>query len=242
MFYAVFEIRNLSLYVQLRIIRLPLCIIAREGIKVKKIIVIFILSVFMSACLESTSPPNPQPQFINGTPLQAAATVVQAIQQLQDGTGGLTPFINLFDSGGVRFSPYYYINNTDRVVNATEFQSDFILQNPPLRLWGTYDGSGDPINLNIRDYFSKFVWDYPYHTNATVTLINSNNDFNSQGNLINNMLSFYPLSQYRIVEYYQPGTNPANGGMDWSSLMVVLKNQGNNQWSLVGLVHGSWTI
>jgi len=204
---------------------------------------------FLGACSGSSSTPTtpttptpPSPQFINGTPLQAANTVVQAISQLQTDGTGLTPFIKMFDSDGVRFSADYFIENNDRVLTASEFEGEYSLQNPPDQLWGFQDGSGDPININIHDYFSRYVWNYPYDNNATVTLINNSNDFHSQGNLINNMLSFYNSSQYRIVEYYQAGTDPSYGGMDWTSLMIVLKSQGANQWSLVGIVHGAWTI
>lgn len=196
----------------------------------------------MGACT-APAPANPtSPAVISGTPLQAANTVVQAIAGIS-GSGGLAPFTNLFDPAGVRFSPYYRVEASDLTLTGTAFQSDFILQNPPLKTWGTQDGSGDPITLHIRDYFNRYVWDFPYHNNATVTLISSNSDFLSQGNLINNLLTSYPMPQYRIVEYHQPGTNPAYNGMDWTSLMVILKDAGGgNQWTLVGLAHGSWTI
>ena len=207
-----------------------------------KAIFLALVMSLLGAC-GNVPPTPPTPPVITGTPLQAATTVVQAINQLQNGTGGLTPFTDLFDPAGVRFSPYYRVEATDQILTATAYESDFILQNPPLKTWGTQDGSGDPISLNIHDYFSRYVWDFPYHSNATVTLINSNSDFLSQGNLINNLLASYPAPQYRIVEYHQPGINPSYNGMDWTSLMVVLKDAGGgNQWTLVGLAHGSWTI
>jgi hypothetical protein len=203
---------------------------------------LLLLGTFLLAACPATTPSTPAPAGINGTPLQAAHTVVQAMAGIGGG-GGLTPFTTLFDPAGVRFSPYYRVEASDLVLTGTAFESDFILQNPPVRTWGTQDGSGDPINLNVRDYFDRYVWDFPYHTGATVTLISSNSDFHSHGNMINNLLASYPIPQYRIVEYYQPGTNPAYNGMDWTSLMVILKDAGGgNQWTLVGLAHGSWTI
>lgn len=205
-------------------------------------ILMLLLAGLLSACINTPNSNNNQ-QVISGTPLQAANTVVQAINNLQNGSGGLPPFTSLFDAAGVRFMPYYRTEATDQILTATAFESDFILQNPPVRNWGTQDGSGDPIMLHIRDYFGRYVWDFPYHSNATVTLISSNSDFHSQGNLINNLLGSFPQPQYRIVEYHQPGTNPAYNGMDWTSLMVILKDAGGgNQWTLVGLAHGSWTI
>lgn len=204
---------------------------------------LFLLSLLLvlSACSGSGSGGSSS-ATLTGNAVQAANTVVQAINGLQNTGGGLAPFTSLFDADGVRFSPYYNVTSSDLVFTKDTYEGDFIVQNPPLHTWGTQDGSGDPISLNVRSYLSQWVWDFPYHTNATVTEINTNSDFLSQGNLINNMLSFYPSPQYRIVEYHQAGVDPSLGGMDWSSLMVVLKAQGANKWSLVGLVHGSWTI
>jgi len=194
----------------------------------------------LSACGGSGSGGS-TPTPIAGTALQAANTVVQSIKDLQGGSGSLSTFTDLFDADGVRFSPYYHVVSSDLVLTKADYEGDFNLQNPPLKLWGTQDGSGNPINLNVRDYLSQYVWDYAYDT-ATVTQINTSSDFLSQGNLINNMLTFYPPAQYQIVEYHQAGVDPSFAGMDWTSLMVVLKRMGNNQWSLAGLVHGSWTI
>jgi len=207
-----------------------------------KTMAFLLFSGLLGACSGSRSSPAYSPQIINGTPLQAANTVVQAIKQLQDSSGGLVPFINMFDSDGVLFSADYYIESSDRLLTASEFESEFVLQNPPSHIWGIQDGSGDPIDMNIHDYFSHYVWDFPYDSNATITLINNSSDYKSLSNLINNMLSFYASSQYKIVEYYQSRTNPSLDGMDWTSLMVVLKSQGTDQWSLVGIAHGAWTI
>lgn len=204
--------------------------------------ILLLLGSFLLTACAATTPSTPATAGISGTPLQAANTVVQAMAGISGG-GGLSPFTALFDPAGVRFSPYYRVEPSDLVLTADQFEGDFILQNPPVRTWGTQDGSGDPISLHVRDYFDRYAWDFPYHTSATVTLISSNSDFHSQGNLINNLLASYPQPQYRIVEYHQPGTNPAYNGMDWTSLMVILKDAGGgNLWTLVGLAHGSWTI
>lgn len=61
----------------------------------------------------------------------------------------------------------------------------------------------------------------------------------SSGNIIDNSHDFYPNSI--IVEYYLPGTDPNNGGMDWQSLRLVFQSI-ENQWYLVGIIHSQWTI
>ncbi len=203
---------------------------------------IFFFIVFFSLNLSSCGGGGGSSQAaLTGTPLQAATTVVQKIEQLQNGaSGALSPFTSLFDTDGVRFAPYYNLVASDLKLTSAVFEDDWNQQ--PIKTWGTQDGSGDPINLHVQDYFSRFVWNFPYHTNATVTLINTNSDFHSSGNIINNMFTVYSPPQYRIVAYHQPGIDSQFSGMDWSSLIVVLKDLGNSEWSLVALVHGSWTI
>ena len=200
------------------------------------------LAFLLVACGGSGSGGSTPTAPMTGTALQAANTVVQAIDQLENSSGGLAAFTNLFDTDGVRFSADYNVTSSDLVFTKDAYESDFIVQNPPLHTWGIEDGSGDPISLNVRSFLSQRIWDFAYHNNATVTEINTSSDFLSQGNLINNMLTFYPAPQYKIIEYHQAGVDPSLNGMDWTSLMVVLKNLGANKWSLAGLAHGAWTI
>ncbi|WP_308874769.1 hypothetical protein [Thiothrix subterranea] len=67
-----------------------------------RILLALLLTSFLSAC-SGTGSTTPTPQVINGTALQAANTVVQAINCLQNGTGGLQPFTDLFDPAGCVF-------------------------------------------------------------------------------------------------------------------------------------------
>lgn len=207
---------------------------------------LFLISfiLFLSACADSVdkdAKPILQSQ-LTGTPLEASNKVAESINQLFSASANISSLTTLFDAQGVRFAPYYYVTVNDLVLTATDVSADWAASPPIKRIWGTMDGSGDSIELPVREYFSRFVWDFPYHSAAKVTLINSETDFSSRGNTINNVLEIYPKPQYRVVEYYQSGTNPEYGGMDWSSLMVVLKDLGDQQWSLVALIHGQWTI
>lgn len=208
---------------------------------------LLILSIgFLSACTPPSSGGSGggTPSVISGTPLAAANTVIQALNQLDSGAAGSLPnFINLFDPAGVQFAPDYNITSSDLTLTSTDFQNEWGMPTPPVRTWGVQGGSGNPIDKHVRDYFAQYVWSFPYQNNTTITLIdNAGSNFVSQGNLINNMVTAYSPVQYKIVEYHQPGVNPSYNGMDWSSLMVVLKNVGTNQWTLAGLVHGAWSI
>lgn len=207
---------------------------------------LFFLSCFflLSACSSDSGRSSDQvPQHqLTGTPLEVSNKVVQSVNQVFSSNADISLLTTFFDKQGVRFAPYYYLTVNDLILNAADVKADWVAAPPTLRTWGEMDGSGEAIELSLRDYFSRFVWDFPYHTDAKVTLIRADADFSSRGNTINNVLKNYPMPQYRVIEYHQPGTNPDFSGMDWSSLMVVIKDLGSQQWSLVALIHGRWTI
>ena len=135
---------------------------------------------------------------------------------------------------GVRFTPYGYID-TAHDVKFTKDQFLTQLKNKSKHHWGSYDGSGDSIFLTVEDYFKKFVYDvrflYPEKLSVNKTL--------GQGNSLDNLSAIYPGASY--TESYFSGFEKKYGGMDWRSLKLVFKQQGD-QFYLVGIVHGQWTI
>ena len=134
---------------------------------------------------------------------------------------------------GVRFSPYTNVKQADLVFTPDKLAG--ALTDATSYLWGTMDGSGAPIQLTFADYYAKFVYSLDF---ASATQVGYNQTFSS-GNLIDNSRDFYPNSI--IVEYYLPGTDPSQGGMDWQSLKLVFQQSGS-QWYLVGIIHSQWTI
>jgi hypothetical protein len=133
---------------------------------------------------------------------------------------------------GVRFSPYAYVDQkTNIVLKKEQLTEDVLEKSFP---WGNYDGSGAPINLTVRAYFKKFVYDQDYLTVKTIGY----NRFIGHGNSINNALEIYPSSI--IVEYYFPGTEKYSG-MDWGSLRLVFEKY-DQSWFLAGIIHDQWTI
>ncbi len=134
---------------------------------------------------------------------------------------------------GLRLTPYQYVDLSNDIVLTQSQVSDWTTV--PLMTWGSYDGTGDPINLNGMDYYNSFVYDEDY-LNAPYI---GQNTVLSSGNMINNITTVYPGASY--VEFYFDSFNPAYSGMDWSSLTLVMKNVGG-QWYLIGLVNGQWTI
>jgi len=135
---------------------------------------------------------------------------------------------------GVRFTPYGYID-TAHDIKFTKDQFLTQLKNKSKQRWGSYDGSGDPINLTVEDYFKKFVYDvrflYPEKLSLNKTL--------GLGNSLDNLPLVYPGSSY--TESYFSGFDKKYGGLDWRSLKLVFKQQGEQVY-LVGVIHGQWTI
>jgi hypothetical protein len=133
----------------------------------------------------------------------------------------------------LRFSPYQYLNETDQVICPGELDS--LEGSDAIRIWGNYDGSGEPIRLTFQEYHERFVYDEDYYQPQVVGF----NQEVSQGNSLNNIADIYPDGI--MVEYYFPGFDPQYGGMDWRSLRLVFVNL-DGQWYLAALVHGEWTI
>lgn len=134
---------------------------------------------------------------------------------------------------GLRFSPYAYID-TDHTQRFTADElPDF--QRADKLIWGSYDGSGEPIELSFREYFEKFVYDHDFASAPTV----SANLIVSHGNAPFNALDIYPDAAF--VEFHYPGFDKKLEGMDWKSLIIVLRPAGT-EWKVCAIVHSQWTI
>jgi hypothetical protein len=135
---------------------------------------------------------------------------------------------------GVRFSPYGFVDvDNDLVFTADEVKN--LASDSKIYLWGHYDGSGDPIELNFQDYYKKFIYDVDF-INAEKT---GYNQVLGHGNALNNSFEVYKNSI--IVEYHFSGIDPKYEGMDWRSLRLAFEKK-NDVWYLVGVIHDQWTI
>lgn len=133
----------------------------------------------------------------------------------------------------LRFAPYPYLRETDRVFCPGELAALPDSEDP--LLWGNYDGSGEPIQLTFPAYHERFVYDADFFQPAVVGF----NQEVSSGNMINNLAEVFPDGI--MVEYYFPGFDPQYGGMDWRSLRLVFV-QMDGEWYLAALIHCEWTI
>jgi hypothetical protein len=137
---------------------------------------------------------------------------------------------------GVRFSPYATVQagvGGDLVFSADELPG--LMADPAVYHWGTYDGSGLPIDATFRAYNDEFVYDVDFARPDVVGF----NERVGQGNSIDNIATVYPNGV--MVEYHFEGFDPQYAGMDWRSLRLVFEELGGI-WYLVGIVHDQWTI
>lgn len=133
----------------------------------------------------------------------------------------------------VHLSPYGFIGSGEQSLPARGWL--ILLKNNAKMNWGTYDGSGDPINLSLKEYINKFVYNADF-LHAEKTAVDS---FIKTGNSLNNLKKIYPDS--RFIEYHFSGFDNKYGGMDWTSLRLVFKER-DGRYYLQAIVHDQWTI
>ena len=134
---------------------------------------------------------------------------------------------------GLRFTPYTYIDlENHQYFNADEIEG--LLQNITVYTWGTYEGSGEPIDLTFAQYYDTFIYDQDFLTAPEVVY----NEILQRGSAINNITEAYPEGV--SVEYHFPGFDEQYGGADWESLKLVFEKDGIS-WYLVGIIHEAWT-
>lgn len=182
----------------------------------------------------SSPAPDPTEQPIEGLPptaLEAAASVMTVLQE-----GDMKRLAAwAHPEKGIRFSPYAYVDTkTDLVFTREELPG--LMNDPTERVWRTFAGSGDLIEMTYAQYYKQFVYDADFIKDAKIAL----NVGLGQGTTINNLNQVYPKDSHDFVEYHIAGIDPANDGMDWRSLRLVFEKIGEDH-ALVGIIHDQWT-
>jgi len=145
---------------------------------------------------------------------------------------GLSEYVH--PTKGLRFSPYAFVDvKTDQVFTKEEVAK--LGEDTEAYTWGNFDGSGDPIKMNFNDYYNRFVYDKDF---ANPHIIGNNTEV-GKGNTINNIHDVY--TEGHFIEFHFTGFEDQYEGLDWRSLILVFE-QHEGQWYLVGIVHNEWTI
>ena len=134
---------------------------------------------------------------------------------------------------GCIFVPYTLIEDNEQ--NFTKQSFNKALVDNDTLFWGLEDGSGENIQLTVKDYFERYVYDVDFKTKATDIHINENLAFS---NTQNNILDFFPSAKF--IEFYYEGSKEYEG-MDWSSVIFYIEKV-DDKYYLVAVVHNQWTI
>lgn len=162
-------------------------------------------------------------------PKELAAAVISALKAKD-----LTTLNKLVHpEHGIRFSPYVHIDGE----KAVRFEAGKLpsLDDATVHNWGSYDGSGEPIELTFAQYYDRFVYDHDYAQPQEIGW----NSILGSGTTTPNIEEAYPESY--IVDYHFKGFDEKNEGMDWASLILVLEEH-EGGWYISAVVHSGWTI
>lgn len=139
-----------------------------------------------------------------------------------------------FSKNGVYFSPYGFLDSTNckRLTSADFLES---IQKNWILTWGSYDGSGEPIQLTTKAFIKKFVYNADYLHAEQV----SYNQVFQKGNSLVNLTDIFP--NHPFLDYHFSGFDQKYAGMDWTSLILVFDKEGSD-YVLVAVIHHQWTV
>lgn len=134
---------------------------------------------------------------------------------------------------GVRFSMYAYVRpETDKVFSREQF-AQYLQQSKIRFTWGDLDGTGELLVTPLPTYLATWV-DAKKFNDARI----KTNDFESRGNMINNVKDIYPKSD--VVDFYYKGTDEYDG-MDWRGMRLVFDDYQGKRY-LVAIINDQWTV
>ena len=134
---------------------------------------------------------------------------------------------------GVRFSMYAYVRtDTDKVFSREQY-AQYLQQSKIRFTWGEKDGTGEALVVPLPEYLRTWI-DAKKYNNARITI----NEFESRGNMINNVNEAYPKSD--VVDFHYKGTAEYDG-MDWRGMRLVFDDYQGKRY-LIGIVNDRWTV
>lgn len=134
----------------------------------------------------------------------------------------------------VHFSPYGNVNTGIDVVVKKDELSWLWLSDKKIER-GSYDWSGAPMLLTMKEYREKFVYNQDF-AKAPERFVDKKVQ---RWNTISNAWDIYKWAT--VIEYYFSGFDAQYEWIDWASLTLVFEKQ-YGEWKLIGIVHGQRTI
>ena len=133
---------------------------------------------------------------------------------------------------GLRFAPLSWLSEDDVVISAENVAT--LLTDPTQYTWGYGFGDDERIEATFADYYDQ--WLFP-HDFLFADALGYNANI-STGGIIDNSRELY--EDAHIVEYHYDGFNPDYGGLDFSTLRIVLAPH-NNDYAIVAITNNTWT-
>lgn len=196
----------------------------------------------LAACQSGpTTPEQAAPPPAAAAPAAAPAAASAGLQRAADAAlRHLAAFtldsLNAGTAPGqyIRFSPYGQVD-TAKAKAFTPALLKMVTGSEKKVYWADYPGSGQPMDLDVKTYFQRYVNDRPY-ARADSVLLNRSVSIGSAGN---NLKTVFPGTEY--VEYFCQGTAP-NPDHTWKALRLVFRPNAAGSYVLVAVVHNEWTI
>lgn len=167
----------------------------------------------------------------DNAPLLAAGTQVLEALRAED-YQTLSALVH--PTRGVLFTPYSTVD-LQANLTFTAAQVAAFGQDTQKYVWGLADGSGEPLEMTVDEYFARYVYNADY---AQATVLGIDRVIGS-GNALENVSEAFPDD--RFVEYYFPGIDPQYNGFDWCGLKLVFSVY-EETYRLVAVIHSEWTV
>jgi hypothetical protein len=139
---------------------------------------------------------------------------------------------------GLTFSPYGFVDTSTAVCfgmgDVATLEDDGMV-----RVWGHYDGSGEPIECEFGEYYDRFVMSHDF---TRATQIGVERIVKDSGHEMN-LYVFGNGASY--VDFQMPGSG-SEADYNWASLQLVFSWFGGDQYHVEGLylvavVHDTWS-
>ncbi len=151
---------------------------------------------------------------------------MQTLSLIQD--GDFDALSRMISANGLRLSPYACVDPaTDQVLTAQQLAT--VPTDTATYIWGSWDGSGDPISMTPAEYWARFVNDWSFAMAPEIGL----NTLISTGLAVENLTEVYPESQF--VDFFVPSADPINDGLDWKGLRLVFTEE-DGSWKLAATI------
>jgi hypothetical protein len=191
------------------------------------------LALLLLSCLAGFTKPAPTgalpPEAARRTAQEAVADVLDALSRAD-----FTRLAAHVGEEGLTVSPYVMLDKEDVRLSRAEVAR--CGEDPRLRLWGHYDGSGDPIEATCGDYFRKLVWDADYRKADEILY----NEPRQRGLEPNNNHAF--AANGIVVElHFRESPEGVEPYRAWKSLRLVFR-RGDQGLSLIAITQDTRTI